>query len=85
MTEDEARIHLIALQLVDHEIMNNLLRFIAESQPDKNAFLSMQKEMVMKFLANSNMNDPHLLNVSAELAANVFLRAGLEERSNWSK
>jgi hypothetical protein len=79
MTEDEARLHLIALQLVDHEIMSNVLRFIAESQPDKKAFLTVQKEMVMKFLSNSNMNDPHLLNVSAELAANVFSRAGLEE------
>ena len=79
MTEDEARLHLIALQLVDHEIMSNLMRFIAESQPDKKVFLTTQKELVMKFLANSNMNDPHLLNVSAELAANVFSRAGLEE------
>ena len=79
MTEDEARIHLIALQLVDHEIMSNLLKFIAESQPDKKAFLTMQKELVMKFLSNSNMNDPHLLNVSAELAAKFFWRAGLEE------
>ena len=79
MTEDEARIHLIALQLVDHQIMSNLLRFIAESQRDKKAFLAMQKEMVMNFLSDSNMNDPHILNVSAELAANVFSRAGLED------
>lgn len=78
MTEDEARIHLIALQLVDHEIMTNLLRFVAETQPDKKAFLISQKEKVMEFLANSNMNDAHLLNVSAELAANTFGKAGLE-------
>lgn len=78
MTEDEARIHLIALQLVDHEILSNLLKFIAEAQADKKTFLIAQKEKVMEFLANSNMNDVHLLNVSAELAANAFWKAGLE-------
>ena len=79
MTEEEARLHLVALQLVDHEISSDVLRFIVESQSDKNAFLIAQKEMVMRFLSSSNMNDPHLSNVSAELAANVFSCAGLEE------
>ena len=78
MTEDEARIHLIALQLVDHQILANLLKFIADTQPDKTAFLGSQKEQIMEFLANSNMNDAHLMNVSAELAAKFFWTAGLD-------